>query len=295
MKIQLLLILISCLFLACATPMAKFGYMQNSDEVPSKVKFLNESKNADEQLWDFGDGNTSNEMSPEHKFTKSGRYNIKLVVTKGNKRDEMEKEIFFNAPKECLVRMQTSEGSLTFKLSDDTPLHRDNFVKLVKEGYYEDVLFHRVIRNFMVQGGDPNSKGADKNTSLGSGGPGYQVNAEFVDNLYHVKGALAAARQGDQVNPEKKSSGSQFYVVHGNDVSPELLDRIEGQKGFTYPDEIKEEYLERGGTPFLDRDYTVFGVLVEGFEVLDAIANNQTDGRDRPIEDVKIISTELVK
>ena len=138
----------------------------------------------------------------------------------------------------------------------------------------------------MVQGGDPDSKGARAGQGLGSGGPGYTIEAEFVDSLVHLKGAIAAARTGDAANPQKRSSGSQFYIVQGQPMTEDMLDRIEAQKGIRYSKEQREAYLEVGGTPFLDREYTVFGKVIEGLDVLDKIAAAQTDGRDRPVKDI---------
>lgn len=140
----------------------------------------------------------------------------------------------------------------------------------------------------MIQGGDPNSKNAKPGEPLGMGGPGYQIPAEFVDSLVHVRGAIAAARMGDAVNPEKQSSGSQFYIVQGEPVEPGILTVWERRKGFTYTPEQKKAYLEQGGTPQLDRDYTVFGHLISGFDVLDKIARVEKDQRDRPKNDVKM-------
>ena len=175
---------------------------------------------------------------------------------------------------------------MTAELSDATPQHRDNFLKLAEEGFYNGTLFHRVIDGFMIQGGDPNSKTAAAGAPLGSGGPSYQVPAEFVDSLVHIKGAIAAARTGDNVNPEKKSSGSQFYIVQGSPVDDATLDMIEKRKGFTYTPEQRAAYKEHGGTPFLDRDYTVYGKVISGFDVLDKIAKVPKDARDRPKENV---------
>jgi peptidyl-prolyl cis-trans isomerase B (cyclophilin B) len=187
-----------------------------------------------------------------------------------------------------MVAIDTDFGTIKIKLYDETPLHRDNFLKLVKEGYYDDLLFHRIIPNFMVQGGDPNSRGATASAQLGIGGPGYTIPAEFNDSLVHTKGALAAARQGDQVNPKKASSGSQFYIVQGEAQADAMLNRVEQMKGFKYTEAQREAYKTMGGTPHLDRDYTVFGQVVEGFEVLDKIAAVKRGYGDRPVEDVKM-------
>jgi peptidyl-prolyl cis-trans isomerase B (cyclophilin B) len=194
-----------------------------------------------------------------------------------------------------MVEMVTNMGTLKIKLYDNTPQHRDNFIKLVEQGFYDSVLFHRIIPSFMIQGGDPDSKGAPVGKMLGMGGPGYTVPAEFVDSNLHVKGALAAARMGDQMNPTKASSGSQFYIVQGQSLSDGMLDQIEGMKKIKYTPEQRSLYKEKGGTPFLDRDYTVFGELVEGFDVLDKISAVARDRGDRPNEDVMIIKATLIK
>ncbi len=198
------------------------------------------------------------------------------------------------------VHLQTSMGDIILRLSDSTPLHRDNFLQLVKQGFYDSVLFHRVINNFMVQAGDPNSKTAIGGKPLGGGGPGYTIPAEFRTSLFHKKGALAAARQGDDVNPEKASSGSQFYISQGKKFTDGGLDSLETLrlKGRKIPAEQRELYKTVGGTPHLDQNYTVFGEVVNGIEVIDKIAAVPTSrgaDRDRPIEDVKIIKAKLVK
>jgi peptidyl-prolyl cis-trans isomerase B (cyclophilin B) len=184
------------------------------------------------------------------------------------------------------AEIETDFGTMTVELYNSTPLHKENFIKLAKEGFYDDLLFHRVMNGFMVQGGDPNSKGAAPDVRLGSGGPGYKIPAEI--GAPHFKGALAAARQPDGVNPEKMSSGSQFYVVHGKIPSDQELNSYELRKGFKYNEAQKAKYKEIGGTPMLDMDYTVFGEVIEGFDVIDKIAGVQTKPGDRPVEDVKM-------
>jgi len=168
-------------------------------------------------------------------------------------------------PKDTLILLETTLGNIKLKLYDETPLHRDNFVKLVTEGYYDGLLFHRVINNFMIQGGDPDSKNAKPGQTLGNGGPGYTIPAEILPQFTHKKGALAAARMGDQVNPKKESSGSQFYIVHSE-----------------------------SGTQHLNGAYTVYGETIEGFDVIDKIATVQTGANNRPVEDVKIIKASIV-
>ncbi len=190
------------------------------------------------------------------------------------------------AEKLTKVEIQTPLGTMIAVLYNCTPLHRDNFIKLANEGYYDGTLFHRIIRNFMIQGGDPDSRNATPDKALGNGGPGYTIPAEFVDTLYHRKGALAAARLGDFVNPKKESSGSQFYIVQGAPVPPEQLTMMAAQSGRTYTQEQKATYAKAGGTPHLDGGYTVFGQIVSGFEVLDKIAAVATKPGDRPVEDL---------
>lgn len=196
--------------------------------------------------------------------------------------------------KEMLIEFQTTEGTMMVKLYNETPQHRDNMVKLVKSGYYDGLLFHRIIKDFMIQGGDPDSKGAKPGQMLGQGGPGYTIPAEFIDTLIHKKGALAAARMGDQMNPTKASSGSQFYIVHGRIFNENELASFEARSGRKYTDAQKQIYATLGGTPHLDGAYTVFGELVSGFDVLDKIARTQTAAGDRPVKDMVIIKAKVL-
>lgn len=234
------------------------------------------------------------------------------------------------------VKIQTTLGDIVVRLYDETPLHRDNFIKLVKEGYYDGTIFHRVIKDFMIQGGDPESKNAPAGKMLGTGGPGYTIDAEIKGELFHKRGALAAARQGDEINPLRKSSGSQFYIVWGqiykesqigqlskqmqmqkmqdvfNELAATRRDDImlmrrnrdnaglqalqdelvaEAKKivsaspsGLT--DEQKTAYTTIGGTPFLDGQYTVFGEVEEGLDIVDMIQQSATARGDRPVDDI---------
>lgn len=187
-----------------------------------------------------------------------------------------------------MVLISTSFGDMKAILYNETPLHRDNFIKLVKEGYYDGTLFHRVIDGFMIQGGDPDSKTAKPNQMLGQGGPGYTVPAEFKQELIHKKGALAAARMGDNVNPQKASSGSQFYIAQGKRYTSDELNMLQARMGKQFNQTQKDAYVNEGGVPFLDYEYTVFGQVIEGLEVIDKIAKVQKDRYDRPVEDVKM-------
>lgn len=243
------------------------------------------------------------------------------------------------------VELKTTMGDIIVELYNETPQHRDNFVKLVNDGYYNGVLFHRVIKDFMVQTGDGNSKTATPNQMLGDGDPGYTIPAEFVyPKYFHKKGALAAARTGDQVNPQRASSGSQFYIVTGKVYNDEQLQQMQQRLGeskkqdlwrqlveqnrdkiiqlqqqqdeaglqklqdeliaqleqqyavnpFELTQEQRQAYTTVGGTPHLDGQYTVFGQVVKGMEVVDAIQNVKTGANDRPVEDVKVISARVL-
>ncbi|MEG1580322.1 MAG: peptidylprolyl isomerase [Bacteroidaceae bacterium] len=200
------------------------------------------------------------------------------------------------------VALETNKGTIVVALSDLTPLHRDNFIKLTQEGFFDGLLFHRVIEDFMIQGGDPDSKEAPTNKRLGEGGPNYTLPAEIhVPELYHHRGALAAAREGDDVNPERRSSGSQFYIVWGKTFSQRTIAEAQAQLDQMTAGEIRltpdqcVDYETRGGTPHLDGQYTVFGEVVEGLHLIKAIQKVKTDRNDRPIEDVKIRKASLVK
>lgn len=202
------------------------------------------------------------------------------------------------------VRIETTEGDIKVLLYDDTPLHRDNFVKLVKRHFYDTLLFHRVIPEFMIQAGDPQSRHADRSKRLGSGDIGYNIPAEIVFPKYiHKRGALAAARQGDIVNPERKSSGCQFYIVEGRTYTDAQLDTMEMRitaalglrEPFKYSDDQRRTYKTFGGAPHLDGQYTVFGEVIEGYDVLQRICAKETDENDRPKEDVVIEQMKVVR
>lgn len=266
--------------------MAQFSMQAQRTDFPPKYKFNNESERAETYVWDFGDGDSSIAEAPYHLFEQPGQYEVTLTAQKRRKSTTFTKTINVEAPSKCMVVIETTYGKMFVELYDATPKHRDNFLKLAEEQFFDGLLFHRVISGFMIQGGDPNSRNASPNAQLGSGGPGYKVDAEFVDTLHHFKGALAAARQGDMVNPQRASSGSQFYIVQGGAVTDAVLDQIEVRNRIQYTEAAREMYKKVGGTPFLDNQYTVFGRVVEGLDVIDKIAAVQTRPGDRPIEDV---------
>lgn len=242
------------------------------------------------------------------------------------------------------IKISTTLGDIVVRLYDETPLHRDNFLKLATTGYYDNVLFHRVIKDFMIQGGDPNSKEAVPGAQYGTGGPDYTIEAEIKPELIHKRGALAAARQGDEVNPERRSSGSQFYIVWGqvynqgqigplakqmdmqaqqaifnqlvaehrseimqlrrdrnqeglmelqNDLQAQTYAKFQSMPNKGLTDAQKEAYTTVGGTPHLDGQYTVFGEVIEGLDVVEKIQSTKTQRGDRPCEDIKILKTEV--
>ncbi len=276
------------LWISACGPAARFAVEPHTGTAPLEVQFENQSKRADSYTWDFGDQTGSEIESPSHTYLHSGNYRVQLKAQRGSKTKQAERYIYVQAPENCLIIIHTSLGDMLVELYNATPQHRDNFLKLAEEGFYDSLLFHRVIQGFMIQGGDPDSRHAAPGQQLGMGGPGYTVPAEFVDTLFHFKGALAAARQGDAVNPEKASSGSQFYIVHGRKFTDAELDRVEAQTGIRFSPEQRQAYQTVGGAPFLDGSYTVFGRVIRGLEVLDRIAAQTVDSNNRPVTDVKM-------
>ena len=192
--------------------------------------------------------------------------------------------------KNIKIELVTSKGKMILILYPETRLHRENFIKLVKNNFYEGILFHRVINGFMAQTGDPNTRDPNLKVEPEIKNEGETIPAEFISNFHHKKGALAAARTGDNVNPQKASSGSQFYIVQGTVYSEEQLNRMENQSGIKFSEQAKKDYTSIGGTPFLDGNYTVFGEVVEGIEIIDKICSSSTKSGDVPVEDIKIIS-----
>lgn len=198
--------------------------------------------------------------------------------------------------------MVTDQGSITLMLYNQTPLHRDNFVKLCHDGIYNNVLFHRVIKEFMIQAGDPQSKEHKPETIYGEGDLGYSIQAEIKPEIFHKRGVLAAAREGDNVNPERKSSACQFYIVVGKKFTDQELDKVvkriakaTGVNDYKISSERREIYRTLGGTPHLDMQYTVFGEVLDGMDIVEKISKADTDQNDRPLKDICIISTKVTK
>lgn len=202
---------------------------------------------------------------------------------------------FAAKPKYQYAKISTEKGTVFIRLYNETPLHRDNFVKVTKSGLYNGTLFHRVIKNFMIQGGDPDSKNASPEASLGNGGLKYTIPAEFRDSLFHKKGVIAAAREGDATNPTKASSSTQFYLVQGVVFTDSTLNATEEKRlKFKIPASQRAVYKTIGGTPHLDRNYTVFGEIVKGIEMVDKIADEETGKGNRPKADVSM-TVEILK
>lgn len=214
--------------------------------------------------------------------------------------------LYTTSKKEQKVLIQTTEGDITLKLYNETPLHRDNFIKLVKAKTYNGVLFHRVIKEFMIQGGDPNSKTAATDAMLGDGDVGYTIPAEFrTPEIYHKYGALAAAREGDDSNPQKASSGCQFYIVVGKKFTDEQLDKLQESKiaryghandsTYKFSTQARRDYKAIGGTPHLDGNYTVYGEVLKGMDVVEKISKSETNSMDRPLKDIRILKMRLIR
>ncbi|MDE6183057.1 MAG: peptidylprolyl isomerase [Rikenellaceae bacterium] len=188
------------------------------------------------------------------------------------------------------VTIATNKGDIEIMLFNETPDHRDNFADMCGNGFYDSLLFHRVIESFVIQTGDPQSKGAAAGVALGDGEGGDKVHPEIKDGLYHIRGAVGAAREGDAANPQRLSSGSHFYIVQGGN---KVTDNMLNKSHIIYPDSVRRLYRELGGTPHLDGAYTVFGYVINGMDVVDAIAATATDANDRPVDDIIITGTTL--
>ncbi len=205
---------------------------------------------------------------------------------------------FCMAQERAEVLMETSEGNIRIQLYNETPLHRDNFLRLVKAHYYDSLLFHRVIKNFMIQGGNRNTRQAEFTPQFSDlcDSLDYTIEAEFrLPKLFHKRGTIAAAREGDDVNPQKRSSSTQFYFVWGRKYSERAMEFTESRLDIELTPEMREAYMTVGGTPHLDGSYTVFGEIVEGLDVVERIQGVETDEGDRPLQPVMIIKATVVK
>jgi len=257
--------------------------------LPAHLTFENKSENANAYIWKVNSEVVAESENLDYTFLESGRYLVELEAQKDSKKDKKQTEIIIEASIQCHVLIKTSLGNLVVQLSEQTPRHLNNFVQLVESNYYNGLTFHRVIDGFMIQGGDNKTRKSGKRFSEPE-----QIDHEINPELHHVKGALAAARMPDQMNPKKKSSGSQFYIVKGSSLTKDKLKRIRAEKLFEYNQDQIASYLEQGGAPQLDGEYTVFGSLVSGFDVLDKISETKTNKFDKPLEDVKILNVKLL-
>ena len=239
-----------------------------------------------------GSGLISSSADSDSSLFSISRSDDPVAITGSTSSTTIESQVISPPQPASMYEIVTPAGNMTVRLFNETPAHRDNFKKLVEEGFYDGTTFHRVMANFIIQGGDPNSRDNDPKND-GMGGPGYNTNAEFSPALYHKKGALAAARQPDQVNPQRRSSGSQFYIVVGRPYNEQELAEVERYIGiqirnpnFAFSNEARNAYTSVGGAPTLDMQYTVFGELVDGFDVLDRISSVATDTGDRPKDNI---------
>lgn len=272
-------------------PTSSFDYELTTAEAPLEIAFNNTSQNADTYFWDFGDGTSSTEANPKHMFYYGGTYNISLIASKNGQDNKSTKSITLRESAKRIVEVETEFGVMKIELFNFTPKHRDNFIKLAEEGYYDGTLFHRVMQGFMAQGGDPDSKNAPADKHLGQGGPGYNIPAEIVPGAYHYKGAVGAARFTGPTNPTKESAGSQFYIVSGTPNTPQQLQQYvntKAQNGImvNYSAAQVDFYGTQGGAPILDMDYTVFGQVVEGLHIIDEISTVSVGAANRPIKDI---------
>jgi len=286
-----LLTLFVCLSLwQCSTPIAAFEQVQGTElRAPADISFRNTSQKTDSYVWKVDGVIVSIANDLEHTIYDSGRHTIDLVAKSGKKSVSYSKEIFVTAPEFCSVLIETSAGDMVLELSEDTPRHLKQFTDLVDSEYYNGIYFHRVIDNFMIQVGDNNNRTNGKKYDE----PETIPNEIRIDHI-HLRGALAAARMPDDINPEKESSGSQFYIVDGRQFTADKMTKIEADKLNDYTEEQFDRYVEVGGAPQLDGEYTVFGRLIKGYDVLDKIAQTSTDKYDKPLEDIRILRARLI-
>ena len=277
-------------FSQCSKPIASFLLDKQEYLLTDTMRISNNSSSSLSYEWKINDEVISQSKDLSYPVLESGRYKIHLTAKSDSKTSIYQEEVIVQSPKECIVHLVTTHGDLILELDENTPVHLNNFTSLVEAGFYNGLIFHRVIEGFMVQGGD-NKLRASSNDSFEEP---KEIPHEIRPDLIHVRGALAAARMPDEINPEKKSSGSQFYIVDGTKLTFEKLKRIRDEKLFDYTDVQIQAYLKDGGTPQLDGEYTVFGMLISGFETLDKIASTITDKFDKPQKEVRIIKAKML-
>ncbi len=276
---------------ACSKPIADFTLIdvQKENQLPLRLQANNTSSNASAYVWKVNGREISTDDNLDYQCYDSGRYVIELEAKEGDKYSTKKDEIVIEASETCLLLMRTTEGNMVFSLLEETPRHLHNMEKLIASKYYEGLLFHRIIDDFMIQGGDNKTRSSGRRHTEPE-----TIDHEIKTEFPHYRGALAAARMPDDINPNKASSGSQFYIVDGRSYDIDKIRKAEKEKYFDYTDEQRQTYVSKGGAPQLDGEYTVFGYMVAGFEVLDKIAQVETDKYDRPIDDVKILEVKFL-
>lgn len=271
--------------MSCAKPVADFHMADGAQtlKAPLHLQLRNLSTNASSYEWRVNGHSVSTQEDLDHMLLESGRHIVELTANEANKSAKKTKEVILMPPMECHVIFRTTAGDMVFRLLEDTPGHLANITERIESGYYDGLLFHRVIDDFMIQGGDNKSR---------SGGRRYDepqaIPAEITPAYPHYRGALAAARMPDDINPDKESSGSQFYIVDGRALDDDKMASFQKDKYFDYTEEQLQTYTDQGGAPQLDGEYTVFGYMTHGWEVLDQIAGSATDKYDRPLTEIKI-------
>lgn len=273
---------------ACSKPVANF-LIEGDTQLANSLTFKNNSTNAESYTWKVNNKVISEEKDFQYNFYESGRHSVQLIAKKGSKSVSTESDVFIDPPSACMALLETNHGNMILSLNEETPLHLNNFVKMVNSGFYEGIIFHRVMDGFMIQGGDDKLR----QTKFKGRIPNV-ITPEINNSMYHTRGALAAARMPDNVNPDKNSSSTQFYIVDGRPVDEDKLKDTESSKLINYSDEQIQDYLTNGGAPQLDGEYTVFGFLVDGFEVLESISVVKTNERDKPLEDVIILNAKIL-
>jgi len=273
---------------ACSKPVANF-LVEGDTQLTSTIAFTNNSSNAEKYIWKVNNEIVSEEKNLEYSFYESGRHSIQLTASKGNKSSSEISEVIIEPSSTCLVLLKTNYGNMVFTLNEETPSHLTNFVEMVNNGYYEGIVFHRVIDGFMIQGGDASLRQTKYNGIIPS-----VLSHEINNSQYHTRGSLAAARMPDNINPDKNSSSTQFYIVDGRSVDEDKLKDTESSKLINYTDNQIADYLKNGGAPQLDGEYTVFGSMLDGFEVLESISIVKTNEKDKPLEDVIILEAKIL-
>lgn len=278
------------LFLSsCSKTTADFIIRPSNNTVPLYLNASNKSGETDSLKWYVNGLPVSKDLDLGHQFIRSGRHTIELKVYKKGKVSTKSKEIILQAPITCYILMRTNFGDMVFSLNEQTPIHRDNFIELIESSYYDNIRFHRVIDGFMIQAGDQKTRTPFKHVNHKE-----VIQQEIIPALIHKRGALAAARMPDDINPDKNSSGSQFYIVDGKKLTEKEIEKYESSKLQDYTKVQKVEYLEFGGSPQLDGEYTVFGQLLHGFNTLEKISQVKTNRKDYPETEVIILSIESI-